>query len=253
MVMSDHNSTSNKLQYHNVWPLSTRLFHWINVITILGLIAVGTAILNSKTLGITGDAKILLKTIHVYIGYVFASNLIWRLIGGFRSNKFSRWTAITPFHKGYWTSLTTYIAAARAGKPQTYLGHNPVAKLMVTALFIILTTQAVTGLVLAGTDVYMPPFGNNIKQWVAEKDASGNAVMIKAGSKKGVDKEAYADMRAFRKPFIGTHYTTFYILLAAVFLHILFVIIAEIKERNGLISAMFTGKKVISKEPEDID
>lgn len=248
--MSDQNTSKNNLQYYNVWDRTTRLFHWINVLSVLGLIAVGTFILNTKAFGISGDEKVLLKTIHVYIGYVFAANLSWRLIWGFLGNRFSRWSAVTPFHKGYWTLLSNYLAAAKAGKPQTFLGHNPVAKLMVTLLFILLTTQAVTGLVLAGTDVYMPPFGNSIKEWIA---VDGNTAKVKAGSKKGTDEEAYAEMRAFRKPFIQTHYAVFYIMLAAIFLHVLFVIIAEFKERNGLISAMFTGNKVVSKEPEDIN
>ena len=37
-----------------------------------GSIAVGVAILNDKALGVDNDGKILLKTVHVYIGYVFA-------------------------------------------------------------------------------------------------------------------------------------------------------------------------------------
>ena len=31
---------------------------------------------------------------HVYIGYVFAINLVWRLVWGFMGNRFSRWRAI---------------------------------------------------------------------------------------------------------------------------------------------------------------
>jgi len=193
----------------------------------------------------------LLKTIHVYFGYVFAANLGWRFIWGFIGNKYARWSALLPINKGYWRSLGEYMASVRAGEPQTYLGHNPLAKLMVSLLFILLTTQAVTGLVLAGTDVYMPPFGNSIAEWVADIDSQGNPVEIKAGSKDGVNAEAYAEMRSFRKPFIVTHYYAFYVLLVAVFLHIVFVILGEIKEKNGLISAMFTGNKVVSKEPVD--
>lgn len=249
--MSDNTSTSKELKYYSVWDRTTRWFHWINVLSIIGLIGVGVVILNNKALAVSGDGKILLKTVHVYIGYVFAINLGWRIIWGFISNKYSRWTAVLPINKGYWKSLGEYLAAARSGEPQTYLGHNPLAKLMIALLFMLLTAQAVTGLVLAGTDVYMPPFGNNIAEWVAEKDAEGNAVEVKAGSKDGVNAEAYAEMRAFRKPFITIHYYVFYTLLLAVIIHILFVVIAEIKEKNGLVSAMFTGKKVASKEPLD--
>jgi len=40
---------------------------------------VGVAILNAKPPGVTDDGRILLKTMRVGIGYVFAANLLWRL------------------------------------------------------------------------------------------------------------------------------------------------------------------------------
>jgi len=66
-----------------VWDASVRWFHWINLLCLLGLIAVGVAILNDAALGVTSDGKILLKTVHVWIGYVFALNLLWRLAWAF--------------------------------------------------------------------------------------------------------------------------------------------------------------------------
>ncbi len=247
-------STSNEgstLNAYSVWDKSTRWFHWINVLSIIGLVAIGVAILNGRALGVSGDGKILLKTIHVYFGYVFAANLIWRIIWGFLGNKYARWSSLLPIGRGYLKSLTSYISSVKSGEPQQYLGHNPLARLMIALLFILLTAQAVTGLVLAGTDVYMPPFGDNISEWVAEKDEQGNPVSIKAGSKEGVNPEAYTEMRQFRKPYIVIHYYAFYLLLLAIIIHILFIVITEIKENNGLVSAMFTGKKVTSKKPVD--
>ncbi len=251
--MSQSQESTTALKYYSVWDKSTRWFHWINVLCILGLIAVGVAILNTKALGVSGDGKILLKTIHVYFGYVFAANLLWRIIWGFLGNRYAHWSSVLPISKGYLQSLKTYLTSVKSGEPQQYLGHNPLARLMIALLFLLLAAQAVTGLVLAGTDVYMPPFGDNIAEWVAEKDQQGNAVSIKAGSKEGVNPEAYAEMRSFRKPYITIHYYAFYVLLLAVAVHILFIVITEIKEKNGLVSAMFTGKKVASKEPADGD
>lgn len=249
--MSDSESLKNELKYYSVWDRTTRLFHWINVVCIVGLIAVGVVILNNKLLGVSGDGKILLKTIHVYIAYVFSLNLIWRLIWGFIGNKFARWKAILPLGKAYWCSVREYLAGAKAGQTPQYIGHNPIAKLMVVFLFLLLSIQMVTGLILAGTDLYFPPFGSGIAEWVV---ASGeSAEQLKPGTKVGTDPEAYADMRAFRKPFINTHVFIFYTLLVAVFFHIFAVVVTEVKEKNGLVSAMFTGKKVASKKPVDLD
>ena len=42
-------------------------------------------------------------------------------------------------------------------------------------------------------------------------------------------------------------------LIGAIFLHITGVVVSEIRERNGLVSAMFTGNKVFSNKPVDYD
>ena len=252
--MLDDSLSNQDLKYYSVWDRTTRWFHWLNVICIIGLIGVGIVILNNKMLGVSGDGKILLKTVHAYIGYVFILNLAWRLVWGFLGNKYVQWKALLPIGKAYWQSVSEYIAGAKAGDTPQYLGHNPIAKLMVTFLFLLLVTQATTGLVLAGTDLYLPPFGHEIAEWVTgageEHDKIAN---LKPGSKDDVDSEAYAEMRAFRKPFITTHVYVFYTLLITIVLHIAAVIVTEVKEKNGLISAMFTGKKVASKVPVDLD
>lgn len=252
--MKNNTSSSNELRYYSVWDRTTRLFHWINVICITGLMAIGITILNAKLLGVSGDGKILLKTVHAYIGYVFVLNLLWRFLWAFVGNKFSRWKSILPGGNGYWRSVSEYVQGVKTGKTPQYLGHNPVAKLMVTFLFLLLTTQATTGLVLAGTDLYLPPFGHEIAEWVtASGEEHDKIANLKPGSKEGVDSEAYAEMRDFRKPFITMHVYVFYTLLVAILLHIIAVVVTDIREKNGIISAMFTGKKVMSKKPVDID
>ena len=250
--MADNSPLLQELKYYSVWDRTTRWFHWINVICITGLIAVGVVILNNKVLGVSGDGKILLKTIHVYIGYVFALNLSWRIIWGFLGNKYARWKSILPIGKNYWRSVSNYVAGVKNGGPPQYLGHNPLAKLMVTFLFLLLTTQATTGLILAGTDLYLPPFGNEISEWVTGGDHN-KIQNLKPGSKDNVDPEAYAEMRKFRKPIITTHVYSFYLLLIAIVLHIIAVVLTETREKNGLVSAMFTGKKIASKKPVDLE
>ncbi|MBT4521895.1 MAG: cytochrome b/b6 domain-containing protein [Halieaceae bacterium] len=249
--MANDPSGSQNLQIKPVWDSTTRWFHWINVMCIIGLVGVGVVILNNKVLGVSADGKVLLKTVHVYIGYVFTANLVWRLFWAFKGNKFARWKSFLPLGRGYRDALRQYVDGSRSGNPPQYLGHNPVAKLMVTLLFLLLTVQAVSGLVLAGTDLYFPPFGAEIEQWVDATPDDG--VALKPGSKEGTDPQAYADMREFRSPFMAAHYYTFYIMLFAVLVHIASIVMTEIREKNGLVSAMFTGSKVISKKALDED
>lgn len=246
--------TSEVLKAYAVWDKTTRWFHWINFACVVGLIGFGLCILNSKALGVSPDGKILLKTLHAYIGYVFVLNLAWRLIWGFIGNKYARWNSILPIQKTYWRSLKHYVASLRQARRVHYMGHNPLGRLMVMLLFVLLSLQAVTGLVLAGTDLYLPPFGHEIAEWVTGSGEDHRKLAnLKPGSKESVDPVAYAEMRRFRESFITIHLYSFYVILGAVFLHILAVIITEVVENNALISAMFAGKKVFSEKPVDAD
>lgn len=242
----------NNYKAYPVWDKSVRIFHWVNFLSVIALLAIGLVIFNGKALGISGEGKILLKTLHVLVGYIFVLNLLWRIIWMFIGSKYARLAAILPFGAAYKSSLKNFVEQSKAGNPPQYLGHNPIARLMVALLFLLLSMQAVTGLVLAGTDIYYPPFGDNMKSWVAGGDAE-KAKLIQAGSKENIDQASYKEMREFRKPFIKTHVAVFYFLLFAIALHILGVALSEIRERNGLVSAMFSGEKVFRSKPVDLD
>jgi len=234
-----------KLTTYSVWDRTTRIFHWVNFLTVLSLIGVGLVIFNAKSMGISTEGKILLKTIHVYAGYIFALNLFWRIVWAFIGGTYSRWHAILPGGKGYKKALLEYLQEKRT----SYLGHNPVGRIAVTILLVTLFVQAITGLVLAGTDIYFPPFGSAIAEWVAAPGTDPASLVPYA--KEMVDAEAYAEMREFRSFFIKTHIAAFYTLLVLIVLHIAAVIRSEIKHGGTIISAMFTGKKAFSQEPAD--
>ena len=240
----------NDLKVYPVWDASVRWFHWLNLLCILGLIAVGVAILNAKALGVTNDGKILLKTIHVWIGYVFALNLLWRLIWAFIGGAHARWRAILPGGNGYLTELRCYISDFIAGRPRQYIGHNPLGRIAVTCLLLLLVIQAITGLVLAGTDLFYPPIGSWVANWVAATEV--DPALLVPYAPEMYDEIAYEAMRAFRKPFITIHYYGFYVLLVLASLHILAVVVTELREGGNLVSAMFSGHKILSEKPADL-
>ena len=248
--MSDMESRE-KMSEYKVWDRTTRWFHWINFLSVLGLIGVGTVILYNKKLGLSTDGKVLLKTIHVYIGYLFCINLLWRFVWGFIGNRYARWRTLLPGGKGYFQAIVRYTKGFISGKAPGYAGHNPLGKLMIAALLLFLFLQGATGMVLAGTDIYYPPFGSTMKTWIAVDSAKTD--VIKPYSKENVDEVKYKEMKAFRKPFIETHESLYFILITLIILHIAAAIITDIRERNGIISAMFTGRKVFSKKPEDLE
>jgi hypothetical protein len=110
-------------------------------------------------------------------------------------------------------------------------------------------TPVPRGLVLAGTDLFYPPIGSWIAGWIANPGIDPATLVPYA--KEMYDETAYEAMRAFRKPFITIHYYGFYVLIGFVVVHILAVVMTELREGGNLISAMFSGKKVLSGPPAD--
>jgi len=242
--------TNKMLQQYKVWDAPTRIFHWVNFTTVILLLLVGTLMYFKKDLGITGlEAKIAIKEIHVLIGYVFAINLSIRLLWGFIGNQYARWSNILP-GTSFPAVLSSYIASIKSGEPQQFLGHNPLGRLAVTLMMLMLITLAVTGLVRAGTDIYYPPFGSSFAAHIAAEGVDPTS--IKPYDKTGTNPEAYKELKAFKGPFGDIHIYVAYTLLAIILLHIIAVVRAEITEGGGLISAMFSGRKTLAKKPEDL-
>lgn len=218
-----------------------RWFHWINLIAVLGLAVVGTVIWNAKPLDISNDGKVLLKTIHVLIGYVFVVNLLVRLVWAFIGGPNARWRGILPGGRGYLRSLGGQLGQLFRPEGHDYEGHSPVGRLSVTALLTCMLVMACTGLVLAGTDIYYPPFGGRIAEWVAAEGVDPGT--LEPNRPDLVNASAQKEMRAFRSPFIGTHKFVFFVLLSLVLLHVAGVVLAEKRGGRGIVSAMITGRR----------
>jgi cytochrome b len=115
-------------------------------------------------------------------------------------------------------------------------------------LLTALLVQGLSGILLAGTDVYMPPFGRYFAEWVAAPDMDPSQVRPYAPDT--VNETSYGEMRNFRTPVIATHLTTYYVLLILIMLHVVGVVTTELRKGGTIISAMFTGRKILSVSPE---
>ena len=239
----------SELRTYAVWDANTRWFHWINALSVIALMVVGILILKAGALHVPNSGKAILKTLHVWIGYVLVANLLWRIVWAFFGNRYARWRAMLPGGRGFFHALRSYIAAFIAGHPEQYGGHNPVGRLGIAALLLLITIQAITGLVLAGTDLFYPPFGSWIAQWVAAPGVDPGSLAPYAPTL--YDTAAYQSMRAFREPIASVHLYTFYVLVATVVAHVAAVVVTELREGGNIISAMFTGRKILSGPPVD--
>lgn len=239
----------NELKSYKVWDAPTRWFHWINVLCVIVLAALGLVILNAGAFKIPNEGKILLKTLHVWAGYVFAVNIGMRIVWAFIGNRQARWRQLLPGGPGYVARLRSYVSAIAAGRPEHYLGHNPLGRIAVTALLLLITLQALSGLVLAGTDLYFPPIGHWIAQWIAAPGV--DPATLVPYSPELYEKSAYGDMRAMREPVATLHLYGFFVLASMIVIHIAAVVMTELREGGTLVSAMFTGRKVVSGQPVD--
>ena len=241
--------TDSKIKVYKAWDMPTRLFHWINFICLITLSFLGLVMLNKGAIGISGnEAKIGLKVLHVSVGYVFAVNLVFRIIWGFAGDRYSHWKTLLP-GKNFKSELKSYKASLASGKPQTFVGHNPKGRLAVLVMMTLLTIMMVTGMIRAGTDIYYPPFGKIAARYVAAEDVSMD--QIKPYDKTGTDPDKLAQLQAFKKPFGKIHIYTAYLLWLLIFAHLVAVIRADAGGEGTLISAMFSGKKYLPHEPED--
>jgi Ni/Fe-hydrogenase 1 B-type cytochrome subunit len=231
------------------WDAPTRLFHWINALAVIGLIVTGLDILLNDVFLHSAAGKVMLKDVHVSFGYVMVVNLLWRFVWAFFGNRYARWRAIVHGGPGYMAALRAYTASFLTGEPQQYVGHNPLARIAVALLFFLLLMQAVTGLVLAGTDLYWPPFGYWFAAWVAAPGV--DPALVVPGATELIDKTSYEAMRAFRGPFVAVHELGFYALAVVIVLHLIAVVVTELHEGGSITSAMLTGRKLLSRRPPD--
>jgi Ni/Fe-hydrogenase 1 B-type cytochrome subunit len=239
----------SELKIYKAWDLPTRLFHWINFSAVICLIFFGLLMLFKKELGITSmEAKISLKTIHVIIGYVFVVNLAFRILWGFLGNRYARWRAILP-GRGFMQSLRDYRTSMRSGNTQQFVGHNPLGRLAVCCLLLLMLVMACTGLIRAATDIYYPPFGSLVASYVAAPGVDPDSLIPYDPS--GLEPSRAERLKSFKEPFGDIHLYTAYALMLLIVIHILAVVVTDVREGGSIISAMFTGRKVLSGKPVD--
>jgi len=236
---------------YKVWDTPVRIFHWINFTAVISLIFVGMVMLFKKELGISSvDAKIALKEVHIIIGYIFVLNLTIRVIWGFIGNKYAKWSYIFP-GKGFLNEVRRYKASIKSGEPQQFIGHNPLGRLAISFIIFLLVILAMSGLIRAGTDVYYPPFGSSVLEYIVEPGVNPETII--PYNSAGTNEQKVKELKTFKGPFGKIHLYSAYTLMFIILLHIFFVVRTEIREGGGLISAMFTGKKILNRKPADID
>lgn len=208
------------------WDAPTRVLHWVNAILIIILAALMLSLEGLESLGFKDKiVKEGVEKFHAYIGYVLVVTFSLRVLWGFIGNKYARWSDIIPYRKEQWQGIGAdirwYLSGFK-GSPAKAAGHDPLASLFYIAVFIVLASQAVTGIVMAGMEFDMFP---------------GPLFAEGADGEEGIG-EVFEEIHEF-----GLLFFIFFL-----FAHLGGLIVHEIKEKTGLFTSMINGKKYF---PED--
>jgi cytochrome b len=110
-----------------IWDLPTRLFHWLLVACVVGLVISGN---------IGGNAMVW----HFRFGYGVFSLLLFRMVWGLVGGRWSRFSSFL-YPPG---AVLAYLRGER--RPEYSAGHSPLGALSVFALLLVLMAQVAAGL-----------------------------------------------------------------------------------------------------------
>ena len=144
-----------------VWEWPVRMTHWLNAIAIWVLSVTGlymavpflTAPGEASEHFLMGWAKL----IHFYAAIVFTLSVLSRILWMFMGNKYASWDKFIPVRKirakGLWPTIKYYLFAMRL--PPGFVGHNPLAGVTYTLLFIAFLLQILTGLAMYAASAHV--------------------------------------------------------------------------------------------------
>lgn len=140
-----------------VWEFPVRLYHWVNALCIVTLVATGFLIGRPMLPQPGGEASFSylfgwIRFIHFVAAFVFFFNFLARIYWGFAGNQYARWDNFLPLNRRLLVKqINEAIDVVRIelmqGKvrPVQSAGHNSLASWTYVASFLAFLFQAVTG------------------------------------------------------------------------------------------------------------
>lgn len=222
-------SKPHRLRRVFVWQLPVRVYHWINALAVVVLVATGLIIGNPPALMSGKEASNLywfgtVRYIHFAASYIFLFNYLFRLYWGFVGNKYASWKNFIPtnrqFFKDMWLVFKTDVFMTKGTEIHS-IGHNRVAGLIYFLTFIAFGFQCLTGFGLysAMSDWWLP----DLFTWVPY--VVGGDFMLRQIH----------------------HWITWFFILFTV-IHVYLVFYHDYVEGRGEISSMGGGWKFIEEE-----
>ena len=217
------------LEIRYVWEWPVRITHWVNALCILVLSVTGFYIGQPFVTVISTDQFVMgwMRAIHFGFAYALLISIVVRLIWGLVGNKYARWwPSFMPWAtregRKNIAATFTYYTFLRKATPYV-VGHNALAAMAYSGVFVLFVIQIVSGLALYGQ---FAPGGF----W----DGIFNPILVGFGAQT---------LRL-------THHVIMWLLIGFSIHHVYSGWLMDTKEKNGTLSSIFGGYKFI--EPEDL-
>lgn len=184
-----------------------RRLHLAIAIFVVALAVTGFMIYYRRPLGLQ-SLKLALVYVHAGVAYLFLIAFFVRIYLGFRGSDAVRFSHTLPR-----ASDLRRILAFRRLK---FAGRSPLSRMLAGLLFAAIFINALTGLVRAGTDVYFPPFGPFVQQYLAADGV--RPAEVRPGDYSTIDAAKLKIVNRLKIPFGKIHiYGAFFIATLTLF------------------------------------
>jgi Ni/Fe-hydrogenase 1 B-type cytochrome subunit len=207
-----------------VYEAPVRLWHWINALAMVVLAVtgyfIGTPLPTQPGEAATHFLMGYIRFAHFAAAYIFAVGLLGRIYWAFVGNRHARQIFLLPITNKHWWSevffeVRWYLFLEK--HPKKYVGHNPMAQLMMFFFFTILAV----GMVFTGFAIYSE--GAGLGSW---QDSLFGWVIPALGGSMQVH---------------NLHRLGMWIMMTFAIVHIYAAIREDIMSRQSLISTMISG------------
>ncbi|MEJ2634986.1 MAG: Ni/Fe-hydrogenase, b-type cytochrome subunit [Calditrichia bacterium] len=214
---------SDRVQRYYVWDAVVRVSHWVNVVAVAIMIYTGFKI--GGALGPSGTAGTFnmatYRNWHFVFGVVFTVNGLFRAYWFFAGHTYRQWFRFNFWRADYWREvwwkIKDYITLRYEDYESYTLGHNALASLSYSAVFLCALFMALTGFSMWG-QLIPGGFLNTLFGWVMPLFGGETHVRM-------------------------LHRLGMWFIIAFMIHHITFVFYVEVYREKGMLSSMITGLK----------
>lgn len=211
-----------------VWEWPVRIYHWLTAAAVVVLASTGLLIGAPVSLATTREAYDnywfgTVRFVHFAAAWVFFWAFLLRVYWLFAGNRFANWRVFLPigqfgsFFRNLWAVIRTDILEV-VKRPMDFVGHNPLAAMSYTGVFILTVLQIATGFAL-----YAPMSG----AWIPRLFAWVTPLL---GGDAGVRM---------------WHHTGTWLFIVFAAFHVYLVFYHDIVESTGEVSSMVGGSRFV--------